>query len=238
MPKRTFITKSSAKVRGRKEIKERFTVLFTTNATGSCRMKLTVIHRAKKPRAYKRQDMTRLNVNWLTSKKAWMSGKLSVDWFNNFFVPEVRAFCEAQNICFNILLLLDNAPGHSPLLRSAHPNIRVEFLPPNTTSLIQPMDMEIVSCVKAAYSCKQFRRMRFATEDENAVQMLVDSEEGEDQEEEEGGGDVETEAEQQVKQYWRAFNVKEAIDLMVECWDAVTPATVNHARRNVLRGFA
>ncbi|XP_042223280.1 tigger transposable element-derived protein 1-like [Homarus americanus] len=177
--------------------------------------------------------MTRLNMNWLTSK-AWMSGKLSLDWFNNF-VPEVQAFCEAQNICFNILLLLNNTPGHSPLVRSAHPNIRVEFLPPNTTSLIQPMDMEIISCVKAAYSRKQFRRMRFATEDENAEQMLVDSEEEEDQEEKEGGGDVETEAEQQVKQYWRAFNVKEAIDLIVKCWGAVTPATINHAWRNVVQ---
>ncbi|KAK3884887.1 hypothetical protein Pcinc_010861 [Petrolisthes cinctipes] len=46
LPKRTFITERSVKVRGRKPIRQRFTLCFTTNATGTCRLKPTVIHRA------------------------------------------------------------------------------------------------------------------------------------------------------------------------------------------------
>ena len=53
MPRRTFITANSVKVRGRKAMKERFTLLFATNAAGTCHLKPTVIHRAKRPRAYK-----------------------------------------------------------------------------------------------------------------------------------------------------------------------------------------
>ena len=62
--------------------------------------------------------MDKLNVHWMSSKKGYMSAKLSVDWFNNTFIAEVEEFCNANNIRFNILLLLDNAPNHSPLLKS------------------------------------------------------------------------------------------------------------------------
>ena len=69
MPKKTFITEESEKVRGRKPMRERFTVLFAFNASGTCKTKPTVIHKVKKPRAYKGFNMQRLNVSWLTSKK-------------------------------------------------------------------------------------------------------------------------------------------------------------------------
>ena len=49
MPTRTFITAKSARVRGRKAIKERFTLLFAMNASGTCRLKPTVIHCCLKP---------------------------------------------------------------------------------------------------------------------------------------------------------------------------------------------
>lgn len=38
MPKRTFITTKSAKIRGRKAIKERFALLLAMNASGTCRL--------------------------------------------------------------------------------------------------------------------------------------------------------------------------------------------------------
>ncbi|KAG7176914.1 Tigger transposable element-derived protein 1-like 101 [Homarus americanus] len=119
--------------------KECITVLFTTNASGTCKLKLSVIHTARKPHAYKNTDVTKLNVHWLTAHKAWMFSALSLSWFDDCFVPNVKKFCEQQNVPFNILVLLNNAPGHSPLLLRRHPNVKVVFLPPNTTSLIQPM---------------------------------------------------------------------------------------------------
>ena len=39
---------------------------------------------------------------------------------------------------FHVLLLVDNAGGHPVELD--HEGVQIEFLPPNTTSLLQPMD--------------------------------------------------------------------------------------------------
>ena len=45
------------------------------------------------------------------------------------------------------------------------------------------------------------------------------------------------ESERRVLQYWKSFNVKAAVDLVVSCWNDVTPATINHAWRNLLEGM-
>lgn len=59
---------------------------------------------------------------------------------------------ELQKNSRNILLLIDNCAAHpkSMVLK----NIRVEFLPPNTTSLIQPLDMGIIKNLKCFYRSK------------------------------------------------------------------------------------
>ena len=232
MPRRTFITARSARCRGRKAIKERFTLLLAMNASGSCRLKPTIVHTAAQPRSYSRENMKALNVHWFKSQKGYVSAKLSLDWLRDCFIPDVKNHCERANIRFNILLLLDNAPGHSPLLTDQDPNVRVEFLPPNTTSLIQPLDQEVIACVKAAYSRRQFRMMRAATEDASVRQKLIESESDEEEEKV-----IQcNESERRVLKYWKDFKVKHAVDLLVSCWNDVTPATINHAWRNLLEG--
>lgn len=156
MPKRTFITTKSAKIWGRKANKERLILLLHMNASGTCRLKPTIVHRAKRPRAYKGYNMNKLKVHWMTSKKGYLSAKLSQDWLKEAFIPQVEEHCKKNNLRFNVLLLLDNAPRHSPPFRTQHPNVKVEFLPPNTTSLIQSLDQEVIAVVKAAYSSQQF----------------------------------------------------------------------------------
>ncbi|KAG6610291.1 CENP-b protein 1 [Phytophthora cinnamomi] len=46
-----------------------------------------------------------------------------------------------------ILLLLDNAPVHIPP-EDTVANVEVEFLPPNTTAAIQPMDQGVIAWIK------------------------------------------------------------------------------------------
>ncbi|KAG7164207.1 Tigger transposable element-derived protein 1-like 57 [Homarus americanus] len=233
LPSKTFVVKNASKIRSRKVQKERITVLFTTNASGTCKFKLSVIHTARKPHAYKSMDMTKLNVHWLTAYKAWMFSTLSLSWFDDCFVPDVKKFCEQQNVPFKILLLLDNTPGHSPLLLDRHPNVKVVFLPPNTTSILQPMDQELICNVKAAFSTKKFKLLNDYTNTREELRNLSDttndskSEDDEDQQL----------AEQQVllKQFWRIFNIKKAVDFLVEAWDHLPVATVRHAWRRVAR---
>ncbi|KAG7165660.1 Tigger transposable element-derived protein 1-like 63 [Homarus americanus] len=224
LPSKTFDVKNASKCRGRKLQKERITVLFTTNASGTCNLKLSVIHTACKPHAYKSMDMTKLNVHWLTARK-----------FDDCFVPDVKKFCELQNVPFKILLLLDNAPGHSPLLLDRHSNVKVVFLPPNITSILQPMDQELICNVKAAFSTKKFKLLNDYTNTREELRNLSDtttdskSEDDEDQQL----------AEQQVllKQFWRIFIIKKAVDFLVEAWDQLSVTTVRHAWRHVLQGI-
>ncbi|KAG7167594.1 Tigger transposable element-derived protein 1-like 8 [Homarus americanus] len=235
LPSKTFLVKNASKCRGRKLQKECITVLFTTNASGTCKLKLSVIHTARKPHAYKSMDMTKLNVHWLTARKAWMFSTLSLSWFDDCFVPDVKKFCEQQNVPFKILLLLDNAPGHSPLLIDRHPNVKVVFLPPNTTSIIQPMDQELICNVKAAFSTKKFNLLNNYTNTKEELRNL--SHTNTDSKSEDDKDQQLAEQEVLLKQFWRTFNVKKAVDFLVEAWDQLSVATVRHAWRHVLQGI-
>ncbi|KAG7154044.1 Tigger transposable element-derived protein 1-like 30 [Homarus americanus] len=209
LPSKTFVVKNASKCRGRKMQKERITVLFTTNASGTCKLKLSVMHTARMPHAYKSMVMTKLNVHWLTAHKAWMFSTLSLSWFDDCFVPDVKKFCEQQNVPFKILLLLDNAPGHSPLLLDRQPNVKVVFLPPNTTSLIQPLDQELICNVKAAFSAKKFKLLNDYTNTKDELRNLgnIDSKSEDDEEQQLAEQEV------LVKHFWRKFNVKKALSV-------------------------
>ncbi|KAK3880659.1 hypothetical protein Pcinc_014817 [Petrolisthes cinctipes] len=201
-----------------------------SKGTCCCCLKPTIVYRATRPRAYKGHDEKKLNVHWLSSKKGCVSATLSFEWLKDCFIPDVAAYCKANNVHFNILLLLlDNAPRHSPLLQDRYPNARVEFLPPNTTSLIQPLDQEVISVVKASFSRRQlFRLMCQSTEDAALIQSLIDDNEDIDDDDDEDVDDDDnirgdTECEQRVVRYWKQFHMKEAVDLLVSCWNDVIP---------------
>ncbi|GFU75297.1 tigger transposable element-derived protein 1 [Trichonephila clavipes] len=56
-------------------------------------------------------------------------------------LKEVEAYMKQKSLDFKVLLIVDNAASHPQL---EHPNVQLVFLPPNTTSLIQPLDQGII----------------------------------------------------------------------------------------------
>lgn len=74
-------------------------------------------------------------------------------WFDECFVPEVRKWLKDHNFPQKALLLLDNTPGHpsGEELTTEDKCITAMFLPPNCTTLIQPMDQNIIQFVKQDY---------------------------------------------------------------------------------------
>jgi hypothetical protein len=60
------------------------------------------------------------------------------------FLPEVKKRTGRQ-----VLLLLDNAPGHFEAFE--HDNVRIVFFPPNCTSWKQPCDMGIIVALKKRF---------------------------------------------------------------------------------------
>ncbi|GFU69648.1 tigger transposable element-derived protein 1 [Trichonephila clavipes] len=84
----------------------------------------------------------------MANPKAWMTTAIFTEWFNNCFVPEVEACMKEKSLDFKVLLIVDNAASHPQL---EHPNIQLVFHPPNTTSLIQPLDQGIIATFKKYY---------------------------------------------------------------------------------------
>ena len=140
LPDKTLALKSE-KCSGGKLSKERLTVLFCASMTGQ-KEKLLVIGKSARPRALKNVSIKDLPVIWKSNKKAWMTREIMGEW-----LAELDRKMGIENR--KILLFLDNAASHP---RNLHlKNIKIIFLPPNTTCMCQPLDQGIIQNFKFYY---------------------------------------------------------------------------------------
>jgi hypothetical protein len=132
---------SYASVSGSKKSMDRFTVLCCTNMDGSDKLRLLVIGKSKKPRCFSGINVDKLPVLYKSNKNAWMTAAIFEEW--------LRVWDKILRLSGrSILLLVDNCSAHPKLDLS---NIRLEFLPPNTTSIIQPLDQGVIRNLKLHY---------------------------------------------------------------------------------------
>lgn len=80
-----------------------------------------------------------------------MSCDIFTSWFKNQFVPNVNEFLKSKNLPRKALLILDNAPTHPNAKFLQDGDIRVMYLPPNVTSIAQPIDQGVLECMKEKY---------------------------------------------------------------------------------------
>ncbi|XP_066244727.1 tigger transposable element-derived protein 4-like [Euwallacea similis] len=125
---------------GGKQSKLRYTVWVCANMTGSEKCKLLVIGKYERPMCMK--NVKSLPVIYKSNTRAWMTSVI----FENY-LKDWDKNLRRQNR--EILLQVDNCAAHSKTLHLT--NIRFEFLPPNYTSVVQPMDQGIIKCFKAYY---------------------------------------------------------------------------------------
>ena len=136
-------TISNQPMSGTKQSKDRVTVLLTCNATGTEKLKLLFIHKYENPRVLRHINKNTLPVDYYWNLKSWMQVSI---W--NDYIKKLDTRMRMQNR--NIILLVDNAPTHT-LYETTHvTNITIEFLPPNTTSHLQPCDQGIINSFKAS----------------------------------------------------------------------------------------
>lgn len=92
-------------------------------------------------------------MHYRSSKNAWQTRDLFKEWFFEVFVPLVKKNLNEKNLQPKAILLLDNATCHwnEEVLKTNDGNIFTVFLPPNTTSLIQPLDQGIIKALKQIY---------------------------------------------------------------------------------------
>ena len=79
-------------------------------------------------------------------------------------------------------------------------------MPPNTTSLPQPLDQGIVRCVKASYTRRVFEMVRAAFHADPNLQVM---------------------------DCWKSFSIADTITFIKAAMDELNPETVNACWRNV-----
>lgn len=123
LPNTTFFNKGD-QPKGWKSQKSRLTILFICSSTGSYK-RVFCIGKPKKPRCFKNKNIP---VTYFSNKNSWMT----VTTWN-----EILAILDSDMVKNNkkIILFIDNASCHKVTINLS--NIEIQFLPPNTTAVIQ-----------------------------------------------------------------------------------------------------
>nr|XP_033815676.1 tigger transposable element-derived protein 1-like [Geotrypetes seraphini] len=206
MPQRTFISKEDKRAPGFKAARDRLTMRLCANAVGHM-IKPTLIYKAANPRTLKGKDKFQLLVYWMSNKKAWTTRALFLEWFHQCFVPEVRKYLANKGMEFKVLLVLDNAPGHPDSHEFHIEGVEIVYLPPNTTSIIQPLDQGVIRTFKAHYTRYSLERIANTMDEGHNVENIMKN--------------------------WKEFTIADAIKIIERAVKAVKPETVNLCWKNL-----
>ena len=163
--------------------------MFTVNMMGSDKRPPLVIGKAARPSALKKKNvlLKNLKIEYYNNTRAWMNGPIFHSYMKNWNDELVRQRC-------HILLLIDNVPSH---IIDEYSNINIQFLPPNTTSKIQPLDQGIIRSVKCAY--RKTIQVQYCSRVENY---------------------------EEVKQIMQSFDFVVAVNTLVDAWVGVKPELI------------
>jgi hypothetical protein len=147
LPNRTLADKNNRDERGIKTNVERITGMVCCNSDGSDRTRLLVIHKFKNPHCFSR---TRFDPNTIVdyyyNSSAWMTQQIFSSWLLKFS-EYIKSTSKPNR---KVLLLIDNCSGHVGAQNLSNlANVQVHFLPPNTTSHLQPCDAGIIRSLKS-----------------------------------------------------------------------------------------
>ena len=165
LPDKTLDFKG-ADCHGGKCSKDRLTVLVCANMSGSEKIPLYVIGKAKNPRCFK--NVKTLPTQYEANKKAWITSELFSNWLRSLD----RKFQHQKR---KVTMIVDNCPAHPKV--TGLKAIKLIFLPPNTTSKTQPMDQGVIQNLKVHYRKLVILQQLKAYEDttEPAVISVLDA---------------------------------------------------------------
>lgn len=147
MPNRSLVVKNDS-CHGLTSSKERLTILFCCSAAGE-KLQPLVIGKSAHPRCFKGRQNELHGIQYESSRKAWITREGFHRWLtglNNKMTFERR----------HILMVLDNCSSHADVQLS---NVKLVFLPPHSTSQLQPLDAGIIRSFKARYRQRFLRHI-------------------------------------------------------------------------------
>ena len=145
LPNRSYLRKEDFKdARGSKlmKAKDRVTIYVCTNADGTDKVPLSMIGKPKQPRCFVNRT---LEMKYYSQRSAWSDTVTFKKWWK-FFRRHIRTRTGKK-----VLLILDNCGLHGEELIDPTGQVTVIFLPPNCTSMFQPMDSGVIAMLKKNY---------------------------------------------------------------------------------------
>jgi hypothetical protein len=155
LPNQSYVKKSESETtHGTKLMKAKdcVTLYITTNADGMDKVPLSMIGKPKQPRCFVNQHHL-LPMKYYSQKEAWSNSTVFLKWWNNFLLHICRRTIKP------VLLILDNCGPHGTELKDPQGQVKVVFLPPNVTSVYQPMDAGVIAMVKKSYRYRLLERL-------------------------------------------------------------------------------
>ena len=138
LPDKTYHLKGEKYSQGKKR-KFRLTGVAAASAVGE-KLPMFVMRKSENPRCFK--NIKHLPCEYKSQKKSWMNSEIFEEWVRKLD----RKFRADDR---NIALIIDNWPAHLSI--SHLTNVQLIFLPPITTSILQPMDQGVIRSLKAHY---------------------------------------------------------------------------------------
>jgi hypothetical protein len=105
---------------------------------------------------------------------------------------------------------LDSAPDHPQCLGDLFPEIKVVFVPPNTTSLLQPMDQTVIATFKRHYARRTMTQATAATGNEAGPAL---------------------------KEFWKGYNLWNGVNNIGDSWAGIKQSTMNGSWRKLCPQF-
>jgi hypothetical protein len=184
VPNRSLVQQGE-KCKAGKLTKEKLTIALLCSATGE-KFNPLVIGKSQMPRAFNKQLPRR--IIWKANSKTWMTGTIFLEYLQKF-----NAKMQIKN--GKALIFLDNAPCHPKMELS---NVKLVFLPPNTTTGTQPLDFGIIRNLKVKYR-KMHPEFLLSHEDVIALADAV-----------------------------KKVNVGDVVDWVSQSWDQVVASTIKN----------
>ena len=182
---------------GSKKAMVRVTAMVCCNMSGTDKKKLIIIGKSANPRCFKGIKVQSLPVEYRHNKNAWMTSILFTEWLEEW---DRKLRMEGRKI----LLLVDNCSAHPKV--QGLTNIELRFLPPNTTSIIQPMDQGVIKNLKCLYR-KEVLSSIITEIDEHSA------------------------SEETAVNIARRITILSAIYMIAKSWDAVKSSTIANCFR-------
>lgn len=134
------LTFQSEDCSGGKKSKQRVTVLLGANMDGSEKLKPLVIGKTAKPRCFK--NVKSLSVSYEANSKSWMTSNV---WEKTLKEFDKKFHATNRKVAF----VVDNCTAHTEVRNLQ--SVELVYMPPNATSVLQPLDQGIISSFKRHY---------------------------------------------------------------------------------------